>query len=169
MFNNSIVLNSTRFILLVLAQVLIFNHMNFMGIINPMVYILFVYWYPLRENIAIFLLSSFLLGFAIDLFSDTMALHSAAILTIAFARSVLMRFCFGANFEFQGFTFKNTTQVQRMTFLGLLIVFHHLIFFSLELLSFSHFLLILKKVFMTGIATFLICLLLSSLFARETE
>jgi hypothetical protein len=169
MFNNSIIINSIRFILLVLGQVLVFNQMNFMGLINPMIYILFVYWYPLRENIAIFLLSSFLLGFTIDLFSDTMALHSAAILTIAFARPVLMRFCFGANFEFQGFTFKNTTQLQRMTFLGLLIGFHHLIFFSLELLSFSHFLLILKKVFMTGIATFLICLLLSSLFARETE
>lgn len=169
MFNNSIVLNSIRFVLLVLGQVLVFNQMNFMGFINPMIYILFVYWYPLRENISIFLLTSFLLGFAIDLFSDTIALHSAAIVTIAFARPVLMRFCFGANFEFQGFTFKNTTQLQRMTFLGLLIVFHHLIFFSLELLSFSHFLLILKKVIMTGIATFLICLLLSSLFARETE
>lgn len=169
MFNNNIVLNSIRFILLVLAQVLIFNHMNFMGVINPMVYIIFLYWYPLRENIAVFLLVSFLLGFTIDFFSDTMAIHSAAIVTVAFARPVLMRFCFGANFEFQGFTFKNTTRVQRMTFLGLLTVFHHLIFFSLELLSFSHFLLILKKVFMTGIATFLICLLLSSLFAKETE
>ncbi|MFD2586357.1 rod shape-determining protein MreD [Croceitalea marina] len=140
-----------------------------MGVINPMIYIIFLYWYPLRENIAVFLLVSFLLGFTIDFFSDTMAIHSAAIVTVAFARPVLMRFCFGANFEFQGFTFKNTTRVQRMTFLGLLTVFHHLIFFSLELLSFSHFLLILKKVFMTGIATFLICLLLSSLFAKETE
>ncbi len=169
MFNNTIVLNSVRFILLVLAQVLIFNHMNFMGVINPMIYIIFLYWYPLRENIAVFLLVSFLLGFTIDFFSDTMAIHSAATVTVAFARPVLMRFCFGANFEFQGFTFKNTTRVQRMTFLSLLTVFHHFIFFSLELLSFSHFLLILKKVFMTGIATFLICLLLSSLFAKETE
>jgi len=69
--------------------------MNFVGIINPMVYVLFVYWYPLRENMAIFLVSSFLLGFTIDLFSDTMALHSVAILTVAFARPLLMRFCFG--------------------------------------------------------------------------
>jgi hypothetical protein len=140
-----------------------------MGIINPMVYVIFLYWYPLRENVAIFLITSFFLGFTIDLFSDTMAIHSAAVLTIAFARPVLMRFCFGANFEFQGFTFKNTTRVQRMTFLGLLVGFHHLIFFSLELLSFSHILLILKKVLFTGLATFIISLLLSSLFAKETE
>jgi hypothetical protein len=169
MLNNIYVLNGIRFVLLVLAQVLVFNNMNFMGIINPMIYIIFLYWYPLRENVAVFLITSFFLGVTIDLFSDTMAIHSAAILTVAFARPVLMRFCFGANFEFQGFTFKNTTRVQRMTFLGLLIVFHHLIFFSLELLSFSHFLLILKKVIFTGIATFIISLLLSSLFAKETE
>lgn len=169
MFNNSIALNSIRFVLIVLVQILIFNHINFMGVINPMVYIIFLYWYPLRENIAIFLLASFLLGFTIDLFSDTLAIHTAATLTIAFVRPVLMRFCFGANFEFQGFTFKNTTRVQRMTFLGLVIGFHHLIFFSLELLSFSHLLLILKKVLLTGIATFLISLLLSSLFAKKTE
>ena len=169
MLNNIYFLNGIRFVLLVLAQVLIFNNMNFMGIINPMVYVIFLYWYPLRENVAIFLITSFFLGFTIDLFSDTMAIHSAAVLTIAFARPVLMRFCFGANFEFQGFTFKNTTRVQRMTFLGLLVGFHHLIFFSLELLSFSHILLILKKVLFTGLATFIISLLLSSLFAKETE
>jgi len=155
--------------MLVLAQVLIFNQMNFMNFINPMVYIIFLYWYPIRENAAIFLIISFILGLVIDLFSDTLAIHSAAILTIAFARPVIMRFCFGANFEFQGFTFKNTTRVQRMTFLGLLIILHHLVFFSLELLSFSHIILILKKTILTGIATFIISILISSLFAKETE
>jgi len=169
MLNNIYILNSIRFTLLVLVQVLIFNHINFIGFINPMAYIIFLYWYPLRENVSIFLIISFLLGLTIDLFSDTLAIHTAAIVTIAFARPVIMRFCFGANFEFQGFTFKNTTSVQRMTFLGLLIGLHHLVFFSLELLSFSHLLLILKKVLLTGIATFIVSMLISSLFAKEIE
>ena len=169
MLSNPTVLITLRFILLVLAQVLIFNHMNFLGIINPMVYVLFLYWYPLRQNIAVFLLISFLLGFTVDIFSDSLAIHAASVVTIAFLRPVLMRFCFGANFEFQGFTFKNTNRVQRLTFLGLIIVLHHLIFFSLEILSFSHFVLILKKIMLTSIATFLISVLLSSLFAKETE
>lgn len=169
MINNVYILNGVRFVLLVLAQVLVFNNMNFVGIINPLIYVIFLYWYPIRENVAVFLMTSFLLGFTIDVFSDTLALHSAAIVTVAFTRPVLMRFCFGANFDFQGFTFKNTTRVQRFTFLGLLIGFHHFIFFSLELLSLAHFLLIFKKILFTGIATFLICLLLSSLFAKNTE
>lgn len=167
--SNPIVLNTLRFVLLVLAQVTIFNRLNFLGFINPMVYVLFFYWYPIRTNRPFFLLSAFLLGFVIDLFSDTMALHSIAALTAAYARPVVMRFCFGANYEFQGFTFKSTTRLQRITFLLLLISIQHSVFFTLEILSFSHILLILKKIVFTGIATLLLGVLLSSLFATELD
>ena len=169
MLSNPIAINVLRFVLLVLAQVLIFNQLNFFGFINPMVYVLFFYWYPLRNNRPLFLLVGFLLGFVIDLFSDTMALHAIASVTLAYARPVLMRFCFGANYDFQGFTFKSTTRVQRVTFLLLLILIQHVIFFTLEILSFSHILLILKKILFTGIATLILCVLLSSLFAKAPE
>ncbi|MBT8235970.1 MAG: rod shape-determining protein MreD, partial [Bacteroidia bacterium] len=55
-----------RFILLILAQVLIFNDLNFYGFINPMVYIMFLFWYPIKENRVVFLLVSFFLGLFID-------------------------------------------------------------------------------------------------------
>ncbi len=93
--NSTIVLNIFRFVLLVLVQVLIFNTLNFMGFINPMVYVVFFYWYPLKSNRALFMLVSFLLGFIIDIFSDTLALNAIASLTVAYARPVVMRFCFG--------------------------------------------------------------------------
>ena len=169
MRNNPILLNGIRFLLLVLAQILVFNHMNFIGYINPFVYILFFYWYPIHENRALFILAGFALGFTIDLFSDTMALHSIAAVTLAYARPVILRFCFGANYEFQGFTFRNTTRFQRITFLGILTVLHHTLFFSFEILSFSHILLILNKILFTSVVTFLICMLLGSLFAKDDE
>jgi hypothetical protein len=140
-----------------------------MGYINPMVYVIFFYWYPIKGNRALFMVISFLLGFCIDVFSDTLALHSMASLTIAYARPVIMRFCFGVNYEFQNFSFKNTTKVQRITFLGLLIFIHQMVFFSLEILSISHFLLILKKVFTTGVVTLVLCILFSSLFSPQSE
>ncbi len=167
--NSTIVLNIFRFVLLVLVQVLIFNTLNFMGFINPMVYVVFFYWYPLKSNRALFMLVSFLLGFIIDIFSDTLALNAIASLTVAYARPVVMRFCFGVNYEFQNFSFKNTTKIQRVTFLALLILIHHLIFFSLEILSIAHFLLILKKVFATGVITLILCTLFSSLFSPKSE
>nr|WP_293304420.1 rod shape-determining protein MreD [Allomuricauda sp.] len=167
--NNTVFLNSLRFVLLILAQVLIFNAMNFMDSINPLVYVIFFYWYPIKGNRTLFMLISFLLGLIIDIFSDTMALNAIASLTIAYARPVIMRFCFGVNYEFQNFSFKNTTKVQRITFMALLILIHQLVFFSLEILSFTHILLILKKVFATGLVTLVLCTLFSSLFSPTSE
>ncbi|MBC6998948.1 MULTISPECIES: rod shape-determining protein MreD [Bacteroidota] len=169
MISNYYILNVLRFILLVLVQVLVFNRLNFFGFINPMVYILFLYWYPIKENRAAFIGLGFLLGLAIDFFSDTMAIHTASTITIAYIRPAIMRFVFGVNFEFQSFKLSNTTQVQQITFLTLLILVHHLVFFTLEIFSLANFLLVLKKVLATGAATLILCLLFGSLFSVRKE
>ena len=146
-----------------------FNNLNFLGFINPMVYVIFFYWYPIKVNRALFMLIAFLLGLTIDIFSDTLALNALASVTIAYTRPAIMRFCFGVNYDFQNFSFKNTTKLQRITFMALVVLIHHLIFFSFEILSIAHILLILKKVIATGIVTLILCILFSSLFSPKTE
>ncbi|MAU17495.1 MAG: rod shape-determining protein MreD [Muricauda sp.] len=167
--STTVIINILRFILLVLTQVLIFNNLNFLGFINPMVYVIFFYWYPIKVNRALFMLIAFLLGLTIDIFSDTLALNALASVTIAYTRPAIMRFCFGVNYDFQNFSFKNTTKLQRITFMALVVLIHHLIFFSFEILSIAHILLILKKVIATGIVTLILCILFSSLFSPKTE
>lgn len=167
--NSALFLTLARFVLLVLIQVLIFNSLNFWGTINPLVYVIFFYWYPLKGNHGLFMLVSFILGLIIDVFSDTLALNAIASLTVAYVRPVILRFCFGVNYEFQNFSFKNTTNLQRLTFLALLVFLHHLLYFSLEIFSFGHFLLILRKVLSTGLVTLVLCALLSTLFSPRTE
>lgn len=167
--NNSYFVNTIRFVLLVLVQVLVFNQLNFFGFINPMVYILFLYWYPVKENRAAFIGLSFILGLSIDFFSDSMALHAAATVTIAYIRPAIMRFVFGVNIEFQSFRLGNSTKAQQITFLALLIVVHHLVFFTLEIFSIANILLILKKVLAIGSATLILCLLFTSLFSVKKE
>ncbi len=167
--NSTIILHTTRFVLLVLVQVLICNTLNFLDAINPMVYVIFFYWYPIKSNRMVFMAIAFLLGFTIDVFSDTLSLHAFAATTVAYVRPALLRLALGIAYEPQNFSFKNTTTLQRITFLGLLIVLHHLVFFSLEILSISHFLLILKKLTTTSIATWILCLLLSSLFSVKRK
>ena len=169
MTNNLYFLTSLRFILLVLVQVLVFNKLNFLGFINPMVYLLFLYWYPIKQRRAIFILISFLLGLTIDIFSDTVAFHAAATVTLAFLRPTIMRFVFGVNYEFQSFKLSNTTKAQQITFLALLIIGHHTIFFLLEIFSLDHLLLLLKKIVFTSAGSVLICLLFTSLFSVDKE
>ncbi len=134
-----------------------------------MVYILFLYWYPIKENRATFIGLSFLLGLSIDLFSDTMALHSAATITIAYLRPAIMRFVFGINYEFQSFKLSNTTKAQQFTFLALLILVHHSVYFSLEIFSIANLFLIVKRVLSIGFASIVLCLLFSSLFSVNKE
>lgn len=111
----------------------------------------------------------FVLGLVVDLFSDTLALHAAATVTIAYLRPAIMRFVFGVNYEFQSFRLSNTTLVQQFTFLALLILVHHIVFYSLEIFSLSNLLLILKKVVFNVFGSVLLCSLLSALFSPEKE
>ncbi len=169
MINNSFLINSIRFIFLVLVQVLVFNQLNFFGYINPMVYILFLYWFPIKENRTVFILISFFLGLCVDIFSDSLALNAAATVTIAYLRPFLMRFVFGINYEFQSFKLNNSTKAQQITFLALLIVIHHFTFYLLEIFSLGNILLILQKTLVVGLSSLLLCLLLSSLFSTKKQ
>lgn len=156
-----------RFVLLILVQVLIFNELNFYGFINPMVYIMFLFWYPIKENRIVFLIVCFFLGLFIDIFSDTAAIHAASTVSIAYIRAPLMRFVFGINYEFQSFQLAQTSLVQQLTFLTLLILAHHFLFFTLEIFSFSHVALIAKKVVFTTLGTLVICFLFRGLFSTD--
>lgn len=169
MISSPFFINLLRFTLLVLVQILVFNRLNFFGFINPLVYVLFIYWYPIKENTTTFLIISFLLGFCIDIFSDTLAINAAATVTIAYFRPVLMRFVFGVNYEFQSFKLNSSTKVQQFTFLALLIVIHHITYFTLEIFNFTNSLLILQKTLTIGLATLILCLLFISLFSTRKE
>jgi hypothetical protein len=98
-----------------------------------------------------------------------MAINAASTITIAYLRPAIMRFVFGVNYEFQSFKLGNATKVQQFTFLALLIVVHHLAFFTLEIFSFANLLLILKKTFSISLATLILCLLFGSLFSVRKE
>lgn len=169
MTNNLYLKNGLRFVLLILAQVLVFNRLNFLGFINPMIYLLFLYWYPIKQRRSVFIIVSFILGFIIDIFSDTLAFHAVACSTMAFFRPAIMRFVFGVNFEFQSFKLSNTTKAQQIAFLAFLIIGHHTIFFLLEIFSFSHLLLLLKKTVSTSAGTLVLSILIISLFSAEKE
>ena len=76
--NHPIVKNTFLFVVLVLLQVLIFNNVAYWGYVNPMIYIVYLLAAPYRENRVPYLLTAFLLGLCIDMFSNTGGLHAAS-------------------------------------------------------------------------------------------
>lgn len=71
------------FIALVLIQVLVCNNMLLFGTAVPFVSIYFIIALPLNINLNILMILSFLLGFFIDLFSDTLGLNCMSCLLLS--------------------------------------------------------------------------------------
>ena len=167
--NSVITRNIARFLVLVLVQVLIVNHIHFLGFINPYIYILFIILFPINNNRMIFILLCFVLGLSIDMFSDSGGMHAAASVFIAYIRPVVLKFAFGASYEHQTVKFSKTEVGPRITYFSILVFVHHLILFSLEIFNTSNILLILKKTLFSGVFTLILCLLLTVLFSRKTR
>lgn len=167
--NSVISLNSIRFIILVLVQVVICNHINFMGYINPYIYILFIVLYPTKNNRALLIFLSFLLGLSIDLFSDSGGVHAAASVFIAYARPVILRYAFGVQYENYAIKFQNVEFGAKLTYITFLTLLHHVVLFSLEIFSVSRILLVLQKTLFSSIFTILLCFLITIIFSRKTK
>ena len=152
--------NLARFILLLAAQVVIFNNFNFMGYINPFPYILFIILFPVNGNKYALLGASFLLGITMDLFCNSGGVHAAACLLLAFVRPSLFKFSFGLSYEYQTVRLNDVLTPERFSFIFLSVVIHHLTLFVLEVFTFEYLWDIILRTIISTLFTIIICILL---------
>ena len=162
-------INSIRFVVLLLVQVIVCSNINFIGYINPYIYIIFIFLFPIREDRSILLLTSFLLGMSVDMFLDSGGIHAAASVFLAYARPVLLKTSFGMLYEHQSIKFSNTEVGSLITYVTFGTLIHHLIMFSLEVFNISGIILILKKTLFSSIFTIILCILIIILFSRNKK
>lgn len=165
--NSSTISNILRFVGLIFLQVLILNNINFMGYINPYLYLLFLLLYPFNANQSLFLFLSFLLGLSIDIFEDSGGIHAAASLVAAFVRPNLLRFSFGISYDHQNLRLQATPLGAKLSYVILMVLIHHFVLFSLEMFSLTHIILILKKTLFSTIFTVLLVVLSMALFSKK--
>ncbi|KAB1068802.1 rod shape-determining protein MreD [Tamlana haliotis] len=167
--NSILSIHTVRFIVLILLQGLILNHINFLGYINPYIYILFIALYPIKNNRIALILLSFFLGLAIDFFQDTGGAHAGASVLIAYARPIFLKFAFGAMFEHQIIKFNTVEFGSKLTYFTLLTVTHHFVLFTLEIFSFSRIILILEKTLYSSIFTIILSIILTIIFSKKIK
>lgn len=167
--NSVLGINSIRFVILLLVQVILCSNVNFLGYINPYIYIIFIFLFPIRETRIILLLSSFLLGMLVDMFLDSGGVHAAAAVFLAYARPILLKTSFGMLYEHQSIKFSNTELGSLITYVTFGTLIHHVILFSLEIFNISSLFLILKKTLFSSIFTIILCILIIILFSRNKK
>lgn len=165
--NSIIATNSIRFIILILLQVLILNHVNFLGYIDPYLYILFIILYPVKNNRSLFIFLSFILGLCVDIFSDSGGVHAASSVTLAFIRPVFLKSIFGAFYEHQTIKFNTIAFIPKLVYISLLVFIHHFIMFSLEIFNIYKIFLIAQKTLFSSIFTIILCILVTIIFSRK--
>ena len=161
---NKLTSNIFTAIFLIITQVIIFNNINLFGYLNPFVYIVFIIYYPIKNDRIFFIFISFLMGLVIDVFSDTLGLHAAASVTIAYLRPIFLKISFGQAYIYQVIKFKNIDLKDKLIYISLLSIVHHVVLFSLEIFNFSKTLFVLEKSLISSIFTITACILFSYLF-----
>ena len=111
--NSTLFINTTRFIALLLLQVLVCNQLNFMGSLNPYVYVLFVLLYPIGSNRMGLIFLAFTLGLILDLFLDSGGAHAAAAVSMAYMRPAFLKFSFVEAYEYKAKKLNAAEALQR--------------------------------------------------------
>jgi rod shape-determining protein MreD len=167
MQNNEIFINGVRFLGLLFLQVLVLNHVNFIGYINPYLYIIFILLYPLTGNKSLLIFLSFLLGLGVDVFSDSGGVHAAASVFIAYIRPLILKFSFGVSYEYNAIKLNKVKFAERLLYIAVMIFLHHIVLFSLEIFSTARILLVLKATLFSGMLSLLLILCSLLLFSRN--
>ena len=162
-----------RFVLLLVAQVFVFNQIAWgwggREYLFVFVYPLFVALLPLRTARPLVILLSFLLGLTIDFFSETPGLHAGALIFTAYARPMVLHILRPRD----GYSIKATPTIADLgtgwmaQYLSLLLLLHLLAFFLLQ--TFSIFFLgeIVLKAALSLPASFVTTAILVLLFSRK--
>jgi rod shape-determining protein MreD len=163
----TVIQNIILFIVLILAQVLVLNNIQFLGFVNPYLYVLFIISLPVSLPRWLTLILAFAMGILIDVFSNTLGMHAAAAVLIAYARSFIIKLFTsideGNNPTPSFHTFGVGSYIK---YIFVMVFLHHATLFYLEAFSFSHFWLILFKTLLSSTITILIILGLKSMSRR---
>lgn len=148
--------NVFRFLFLVVLQLLVLNHIQWSGYLNPYLYVLFILMLPFETPNWLLIITSFLLGLSIDSFSNTWGMHSAACVVTGFIRPYLLKIISPRE------GYDNALRpiirdfgLQWIIKYSLILIFiHHFTLFYIEVFKFSLFFHTLLRVILSTLFTF---------------
>ncbi|MFL3661689.1 MAG: rod shape-determining protein MreD [Polaribacter sp.] len=156
------------FLFVVLLQVLILNNVLFLGYVNPYLYIIFLFLFPLKKDRFRFLFIAFLLGLSIDLFSDSGGIHAFSTLTIAYFRLFFIKVFFSKyEVDYPFFNLSLEPFGKKFNYVATLTLIHHFILFSFANFSFHNFSQVLLNTLYSSVFTLLLYFPIVYIFSKK--
>jgi rod shape-determining protein MreD len=149
-------------VFLTALQIFVLNKITLFNKYTPVLYPVFVMFYPFFRNKYQFFALSFLLGLCIDSFIYTWGINAFATTLIAYFRTVIFRTSTETSTDF--FSFRSLNWSQFLLFIFLSIFLHQLLVQYLEFFKFSRFFEIFVNVLATAGISFVFILLYVLIF-----
>jgi len=166
--NKETINTAILFISLVLLQIIVLNNINFLGYINPYLYIIFIFIYPIRKTDNTLLLLSFILGLFIDFFSNTGGVNAAATLFITFIRIPVLKIVLGKReIDYNSISLIKLPFFRTYSYITFLTIIHHFIVFGLEYFKWDNFGIIILKTILTSIFTVVLVMISFTFIPRK--
>lgn len=151
------------FLLLLLLQVLVFNHIHIMGYATPMPYVYFLLILPSDTPRWLYVFLGFLLGLLIDLFGNTPGITAATMTAIGLVTPLLFKL-FGPNdTDKDDSVLPSMRTMERWPFVRYVltaVLLQCIIFFTIEAFSFFNWAVLLINIAGSTVLTTLFCIAL---------
>jgi rod shape-determining protein MreD len=156
------------FIVLVAVQVLFLNQIQFSGYINPYIYVLFIMLLPLNAPRYAVLLLSFFVGLAVDIFSNSLGIHTFASVFIAYARPAIIRIITNREEELNDYPgLAQTGLAWFLSYTAIMVFIHHFVLFYIEVFTFDNFFSTLYRVLLSSVFSIFVIVLSQFIIFRD--
>jgi hypothetical protein len=158
--------NILQFILFVALQILLMDNLVLYSTGFCYIYVAFLLFLPLGINRLLILLLGFMIGFTVDVFYDTMGIHAAASVLLAFLRPHILNLLTPRD----GYDINDSVNIHIMgkawflTYILILLTIHHSAVFFLEKISFDDAWHTLLKIVLSTLFTGIVIIILQLLF-----
>ena len=168
--NSKIIISSiTGFFIYFIVQVFVLKNLVVFDTAFCFLYVFYILLLPMELKSIPLMLISFLLGISIDIFYDTMGLHAASLVALAFIRNSWIRMVIptGGYDEYVQPSVLNMGFGWFMTYSVPLLLVHHLIFFYIDNLGTDLYLPMVNRVWGSLVLVWIMGLMVQLLFYKR--
>jgi hypothetical protein len=157
------------FVLLVVLQVVVFNHLCLFNVAVPLVFIYFIIKLPVTLPANWAMTVSFLMGLMVDIFSNTQGMNALACTLLSACRLPILRLYFPREEDLSNPepSLRTLGPGVYMKYLITVVAIYCTLFFFIEAFTFYNWTLMLLRIVASSLLTFIILLAFDSLTAGK--